>query len=246
MRTLIVGDIHGKVPFVERALAQEHPVIFVGDICDSFDRPTKDHIKCFELIFKAIDEGKATCLYGNHELSYLMPEHRCSGWNVAMQAHIDGGLRHEMAGRFDYFQLYDNILITHAGLDKRIWDKFDLNLDNLAQTLAEWCHIPGSPAHWIGKFRGGWHTVGGIFWCDFDHEFQEIPELIQIVGHTRGTELRRTGNSYCIDYNDWKSNFFYWELPDDEGTLEGNQGNATEEAPSVVGLVGQENVHQGT
>jgi len=36
MKTLIVGDIHGKVEIVEAALAQEHPVIFVGDILDSY------------------------------------------------------------------------------------------------------------------------------------------------------------------------------------------------------------------
>lgn len=216
MKTLIVGDLHGKVEVVEKALAQEHPVIFIGDIADSFDRPISDHVKCFELIFKAIDEGKATCLYGNHELSYMVPSMFCSGYTNAMAAHMTGGLKQEMASRFDYFQFYEpNILLTHAGLDKVIWDEYNLDLKSLPQTLAEWVHDVDSPAYWIGRIRGGSHKVGGIFWCDFNNEFTEVPELVQIVGHTRGRELRQIGNSYCIDYNDYKSfTPFYWELPD--------------------------------
>lgn len=215
MKTLIVGDIHGKVEVVEKALSQEHPVIFVGDIADSFDRSIPDHLECFELIFKAIDAGKATCLYGNHELSYMMPRMRCSGWNPAMQAHMDGGLIHQMAGRFDYFQFYEpNILIVHGGLDKGYWDEYKMTLAELPQLLTEWVHDENSPAYYIGRSRGGPARVGGLFWCDFDREFTEVPELVQIVGHTRGRTLRQRGNSYCVDYQDYKADDFYWDLPD--------------------------------
>lgn len=228
MKTLIVGDLHGKVEIVERALAQEHPVVFLGDIMDSWDRPIEHHLKCFDLIFDAIDAGKATCVYGNHELSYLMNKMRCSGWNPKMAKYVDatpsgdeapthdryeGGLRTQMAKRFDYFQLYDNVLITHGGLDKVLWDKFNLTLDNLAQTLAEWCANPDSPAYWIGRFRGGFDYRGGIFWNDFGHEHTPIPELIQIVGHTGGDKLRTNGTTTCIDYFDHRHDFYYTELP---------------------------------
>lgn len=229
MKTLIVGDIHGKVAVVEEALAQEHPVVFVGDIADSFDLPVADHIQCFRLIFKAIDEGKATCLYGNHELSYLVGRMRCSGWDPKMakwmggepsgdgaptDTEFVGGLRHQMATRFDYFQFYEpNILIVHGGLDKTIWDEFKLDLASLPQTLAEWVHDVNSPAYRIGRCRGGPDRVGGLFWCDFDREFTPIPELIQIVGHTRGTTLRQRGGSFCVDYNDYQNEKFYYDLP---------------------------------
>ena len=41
--------------------------------------------------------------------------------------------------------------------------------------------------HWfyqVGSSRGGRFRAGGIVWCDFDHEFQPIEDLRQIVGHT--------------------------------------------------------------
>jgi Calcineurin-like phosphoesterase len=214
MKTLFVGDIHGKVEVVERALAQEHPVIFVGDIADSFERPTTDHLKCFELIFKAIDEDKAACLYGNHELSYLMPEHRCSGWTAAMQAHMTGGLGQEINKRFKPFIfIKPNVLVTHAGLTRIIWRDFNLTLETLSETLTKWFEDINSPVHWIGQSRGGSKFVGGIFWCDFLRDFREIPDLIQIFGHTRILDLGRIGNSYCIDYNDKiRDKDFYLEV----------------------------------
>lgn len=217
MKTLIVGDLHGKIEVVERALAQEHPVIFVGDILDSFERPITDHLKCLELIFSAIDSGKAQCLYGNHELSYLYYPMRCSGYHAGMMYHIQHGLREEMEKRFKYFLFYKpNILITHAGLDRSLWIKHGLSLENLKDVLNVWCRDISNPAWQIGRVRGGTNEVGGIFWCDFNMEFEEIPELVQIFGHTIGKNLRQKGNSYCIDYHDYIKDQFYYDLPEGE------------------------------
>lgn len=232
MRTLIVGDIHGKVWAVKKALDQGVPVVFVGDILDSFEFEIEDHLECMDLIFEAIDEGKATCLYGNHEWSYLTHAMRCSGWNPKMAKYVDaiesgdlaetdiryaGGLRAQMAKRFDLFQFYEpNILITHAGLDKYIWDKYNLTLETLPDTLAKWCSDPSSPAWWIGRSRGGRQPVGGIFWNDFQREHTPIPELIQVVGHTRGRGIRVNGTTTCIDCLDLNPDpcdFFYMDLP---------------------------------
>lgn len=215
MKTLIVGDIHGKVDVVERALAQEHPVTFVGDYLDSYDHPVDDHLKCLELVEAAIDSGKATALLGNHELSYLMPKMRCSGWNPKMATHVDqkwGAILREKFLGFLFFE--PNILIVHGGLDKRIWDKYNLTLESMPQALAEWLADPDSPAYWIGQSRGGIKPCGGLFWCDFEREFRPIDGLIQIVGHTRGSGLREKFGNFCIDYNDYKHDLFYYDLPE--------------------------------
>lgn len=214
MKHLIVGDIHGKVEVVEKALAQEFPVIFVGDILDSFDRPVADHVKCMELIFAAIDSGKARCLYGNHEMSYLYDHMQCSGYNPATAAHVLGDWQHQMAGRFKHFLWFEpNILITHGGLDWSIWDEFKLTVAELPQVLTEWSQNTQSPAYRIGRSRGGMWKAGGIYWCDFDREFTPIPELVQIVGHTRGKTLRTHGENFCIDYNDYNAwSPFYYDL----------------------------------
>jgi hypothetical protein len=213
MKTLFVGDVHGKVEIVEDALAQEHPVIFVGDILDSYDRTIDNHLKCLELIFKAIDDGKAQCLFGNHELSYMYEHMRCSGYKPVTQMHMDGGVREDMWKRFKHFIfIKPNLLITHAGLTKQLWDKHHLSLESLEETLLRWSQNIHSPAYNIGAARGGWEIAGGIFWCDWNEEFIPIPGLNQIVGHTRGKTLRQVENSFCIDYNDFKKEFFYYDV----------------------------------
>jgi hypothetical protein len=42
----------------------------------------------------------------------------------------------------------------------------------------------------IGKCRGGDDNVGGMVWLDFNLEFKSLPIVPQIVGHTRGKEVR--------------------------------------------------------
>lgn len=212
-KTLIVGDLHGKSDIVKRSLDQECPVIFLGDIFDSFDKPKTEHFLCMDLILEAIDKGKAQCLYGNHELSYLIPKMICSGWNAPTAAKVLGGYGEAMRKHFKHYLFFKpNLLITHAGLDQTYWNYYGLNLDNLEDTLANWVTDENSPAYNIGRFRGGHDPVGGIFWCDFTHEHTPIEGLTQIFGHTAGKTLRRKDESYCIDYLDHSSVPFYWEI----------------------------------
>ncbi|MGF1531578.1 MAG: metallophosphoesterase [Puniceicoccaceae bacterium] len=51
-----------------------------------------------------------------------------------------------------------------------------------------------------GFVRGGDRPCGGPLWLDWNHEFD--PEGLpypQIVGHTRGPNVRQKGGSYCLD-----------------------------------------------
>ena len=41
------------------------------------------------------------------------------------------------------------------------------------------------------------HAHAGIVWCDYT-EFEDIPNVKQIFGHTRGN-IRQTDNHICID-----------------------------------------------
>ena len=86
MKYVFIGDIHGKVDAVKAALDKEGKKIFVGDFIDSYDHSIEDHKTCYDLVFDAIDKGDAEAIYGNHELSYIVPDiHRCSGWNGERQ-----------------------------------------------------------------------------------------------------------------------------------------------------------------
>jgi len=52
----------------------------------------------------------------------------------------------------------------------------------------------------VGRARGGMGSaVGGLTWCDWDHEFVPVASVRQIVGHTAGAGPRSHGENWCID-----------------------------------------------
>jgi hypothetical protein len=201
-------------------LSREGMKIFIGDFIDSFDRSEKDHQKCFELVLEAIKKDEAESLFGNHELSYIqpfseirsVPIHRCSGYSYKRHQ-IIRMFKHELTQYFKpYLLLEPTILITHAGLTRRIWGQFNLSFDSLEKTLENWWLDANSPMHWIGNYRGGIHPVGGLFWCDWNAEFEPVPELTQVFGHTAGHSIRQKENSFCIDCLDHTNDFLTFEL----------------------------------
>lgn len=213
MKHIFIGDIHGKVELVEKALAKDGKKIFVGDFMDSFDRSSVDMFNCLRLVTEAIEKGEAEAIFGNHELSYKMPKiHRCSGFSTENEI-VYWEKAKEVESLFKpYVIIQPNILVTHAGLTNIIWNKFNLHWDNLDLKLKNWWENIKSPAHWIGKRRGGLNSVGGIFWCDFNTDFRPIPGIIQIFGHTAGKEIRKVEDSYCIDCLDYTDDFLELEI----------------------------------
>ena len=214
MKATFIGDIHGQVEIVESALSQPGRKIFVGDLVDSFTRTPADARKCVELVLAAVEAGEAEVIYGNHELSYLFPRHRCSGYNLATDEFM-----HELRPRItavfkSHIMLAPDFLVTHAGLTKQIWDDQLLDLDVLDRALSDWWLDMYSPVHWIGYSRGGRDQCGGTFWCDFKREFKPVPGLRQVFGHTRGKGIRQVEESYCIDcLENGPSQFLTLEVP---------------------------------
>src|SRR3990167_1253739 len=161
MKYVFVGDIHGKYEEIQKALDMEGKKIFVGDIMDSFTRPTEDHRKCLTMILDATEKGEADVIYGNHELSYLNPRHKCSGWSIPGQA-LMFEFRDKIKKIFKpYILLCPEFLVTHAGLTRQIWDEFQLTPNNLEQFLFQWWPNNRTPVHWIGNYRGGINQCGG-------------------------------------------------------------------------------------
>jgi len=221
MKYIFVGDIHGKLDVMEEALSRDGMKIFVGDLVDSFDRSIEDQIKCVQLAVEAVKTGEAKVLFGNHELSYLVPSrHRASGFKAATATHLIH-LKEDMRKHFQYLLEIEssdpnenNYLITHAGLHPTVMTEHD----TFYRTTDEWIDDPDSSAHWVGESRGGLQPVGGIFWCDFDDEFMPIPHINQIFGHTRhggrGIRTMHTLDSknWCIDCLDSKTEFLELEI----------------------------------
>ena len=215
MKYTFVGDIHGKDYAVEAALDRDGMKIFVGDFMDSFDRTPKQHRRCLELVTRAIEIGEARAIYGNHELNYLMPRHRCSGWSQA-GADLMREFQDKIEELFDpHIILAPDFLVTHAGLTKRLWDGNGMDLDSLGTTLSMWWHDDTSPVHYIGVYRGGNRAYGGTFWCDWNQEFEPVPGLRQVCGHSAGGSrgmIRQNGNSYNVDCLDLSNRFLTLEI----------------------------------
>jgi len=212
MKFIFIGDIHGKVHKVEEALALDGHKVFVGDFMDSYDRSDSDHAKCLDLVIEAAKKEEATVLYGNHELSYIMPErHRCSGYRPYLDSNVIPAYLPDIQKYFKpFFEPAEDWLVTHAGLHPEVAMQLS---ENWGQEFID----PSSALHWIGRYRGGLNPVGGIFWCDFNMEFELIEGLNQVFGHTRqrnGIQKREAPNSvnYCIDVLDMKHEFLTLDL----------------------------------
>ena len=166
-------------------------------------------------------------MFGNHDVHYLFdaPTTWCSGFEMWKYKAIDDVLskdRGTIQEKFYWSIVVDDILLTHAGLDNRllspVCDTNERIFTYLDQGDVEArIKLKTNDLHWfyqVGRSRGGRARTGGIVWCDFDHEFQPIEDLRQIVGHTnqwetgKAAQYHREGftniieaNNICIDCN---------------------------------------------
>lgn len=189
MKWLVVGDLHGQHEIAQAALDTDYPVVFIGDYLDSFKRSVDDQIITLRLVLNAVRRDKAVALRGNHELSYWLPNAQCSGYKAATQLHFNDLVKDfEMLTR-DYVWV-EGFLISHAGVSQHILDLYDLSLE-------EYLHRGRFGD--VGYSRGGLSPVGGLYWCDWRYDFEPVPDVKQIVGHTRGALIRENDGNYCID-----------------------------------------------
>jgi len=137
MRTLVLGDTHGK-PNWKLAVDHENPdrVIFIGDYFDSFDisgveqiQNFKDIIEYKETSFSNVGtlnehKTKVVLLIGNHDLHYFpkVCNTRTSGYQAriapSIMQVIDENRKHlQMAYQFDDF------VFSHAGISIEFLDQ---------------------------------------------------------------------------------------------------------------------------
>ena len=197
MGTLVVGDLHGKLGVVKQALATTHDVVFVGDYVDSYTESVELQIQTLDTVLDAIEnEGdRVQGILGNHEMSYLEPHlgMRCSGFNPITDMQLMTRIS-RMNTLLKCYTRVDGFLISHAGVSQRL-----LSAEGLSSVDE---YLDAGDYYQIGVTRGGLSPVGGLFWCDWRFEFDPIADVPQIVGHTRNNNIRRMGNSYCIDVLD--------------------------------------------
>ena len=197
MKTISIGDIHGRDIWKNVDPSKYDKIIFVGDYVDSF---TVSNITILNNLldiieFKKSFKDKVILLLGNHDIQYILgySHFGCSGYRPTM--YYD--LNETFTKNFELFQIayqIDDILWSHAGVHEG-WYKQRYKKEISADSLNELFYITpreDNPLFDVGYRRGGHYDVGGPLWCD-KNELSGSPyrKLNQIVGHTRVDRIIR-------------------------------------------------------
>jgi predicted MPP superfamily phosphohydrolase len=217
MKTVVIGDIHGRSTWkLITHLENADRIIFVGDYFDSFDIKTEEQLNNFlDIIEYKKSSGKEVImLIGNHDHHYFpeITDTGTSGYQrvgkYQIEPIIDANREHlQIAYQMDEF------LFTHAGVSSIFMDEtFGLNkwkVETIADQLNE-----------MFKHRPGVFTFNGIDGYG-DDEYQTPiwirprslmrankntlrKQVIQVVGHTQVKSLdliaadKTFGNRYYL------------------------------------------------
>jgi hypothetical protein len=206
MRTLIIPDVHQKLDKLSRIINNNtfDRLISLGDWFDDFyDTPeqTENTARYIVDLYSKYGDN-FIWLLGNHDIPYLYPatydRHACSGntreklkaINSVFQGSTVIGYSPKLAYRLEIEGCYD-LLLSHAGASEHHFAK-PFTDELTAKDIIERCEVAerllamglDDPILSAGIARGGREVVGGITWMDWRYEYEPIPTLSQIVGHT--------------------------------------------------------------
>jgi len=230
MRTLVIGDVHGRVNRLEALLLQEgilekkldsssivrvnhdDAVIQLGDLGHYGYKTQAQDRDTWELAPDWLD----TILLGNHDAAVFDPQHSFGGYLEPFPETVYLMKQAKKSGKLQLAAEAHGFLLTHAGLHPHWYRGMDdPHLKSMdAKECAEWLNEENAKeGQWSTRFceirdnvdpmRGGSHRVGGILWRDARQKLYE--GYRQIFGHTSKDTVCRTYNesqSYCIDVGD--------------------------------------------
>ena len=193
MKTVTIGDIHGKPDWKKVNPANYDIIIFLGDYVDSNtieDEEMLDNLAEIVALKKRFPR-KVKLLYGNHENSYLFRQYRTTGYRYDIAEQITTILS-DNSGLFQVAWQYRNYLWTHAGIHSDFYNQklasCVLQTDkSLAATLERLFSEEYRALFEVGYERGGWDEkmTGGPFWIDKSRLLKDpLRGYHQIVGHT--------------------------------------------------------------
>lgn len=209
MKSIIIGDIHGRDIWLDIIDQPFDRVIFLGDYVD-----THHHISGLEQIdnlrsiiaFKEANPTKVTLLIGNHDYHYF-PEIGQTGTS---------GYQPTMAKSFEYeFDTYRNffqiatvdqgVVCSHAGITKTWLQDVDINHLEIHSTVDQINDLfRGKPrkfnfylddTSWYGD-----NIHQSPIWVRPDALVRDSINAAQVVGHTTQNSINTTlGKLYLID-----------------------------------------------
>lgn len=195
---VIIPDIHNKWFEAEEILDKEGDsnVIFLGDYFDDFDDTLETTYQTAEWLKKSMTNPNRVHLLGNHDLSYIDERYRCSGFSEGkMFAIRNAGVD---LTKLQHYCWAGDWLCTHAGLTRDFFSAFNHKNLYIHEFLDDMVDNYTNRLYNCSASRGGRDAHSGIVWCDYN-EFEPIPNVKQIFGHTHGDVRLKDDNNICID-----------------------------------------------
>jgi len=211
--------------FLETHFMNVDKIIFVGDYVDSFDCSNVQMKKNLEdiIFFKKALPEKVVLLIGNHDVSYIMSDQRCSGFRPEMQ-HDFYKIYMDNIEEFQFAYEHQNTLWTHAGVTKGWIRELNAFLKDdeqrfysftkdyvdlpLVDKLNESWKLRLAPLFNVDRYSGGWNAWAGPLWVRPKILNAECMKSIQqVVGHTPMDQVTQVGTiTYidCLEYGEEK------------------------------------------
>lgn len=226
MKTITIGDLHGKGHWKFVDPAQYDKIIFIGDYLDAFDVDNETMLDNLNdiIYFKNVYPDKVILLIGNHDQLQYVHNVRCSGFRPEM-AVVFKGVLEENRDLFQAAFQHKDIIWTHAGIHdgwyntrckeptERLAGELNEPMWNIADVL-NLAYEAGSRFMFdIGRRRGGRHDVGGPFWVDKDLLSKKpLKGYRQIVGHNKVDEIKTINGVTFVDVLDTKEEFYELDI----------------------------------
>lgn len=195
MKTILIGDIHGRDTWkgiLEKESLNLSRVIFIGDYFDSFNIKGLDQIHNFNEIirFKESTDLEVVMLIGNHDHHYMNVGETYSGYQPQYQHDIYWVLN-ENKKHLQMAYKMDNILCSHAGISS-VWldNKFYWNEETLVDDINDLYKYQPTKFNFTGFDPYGdspqsspiWIRPKSLVRSNRDSILKK--NYIQIVGHT--------------------------------------------------------------
>ena len=226
MRSIVISDLHHRYRWVEPYLAAQtyDEVIFIGDYFDGLRDTPEQARDTARWLKESLNQPHRIHLMGNHDVwyGYGCPYAFCSDNTEAKKEAIDSVLTAGDWERLELCYWSQRILFSHAGIHPRWFSHpihgVELNYIKRVCEIGRKNLVNGNPdpIFMAGRARGGGYgrRPGGITWLDFNHEFEPIDGLNQIVGHTphaapdsegvvkwKPNKIKPRSTNYCVDFN---------------------------------------------
>ena len=235
MRTLVIGDIHGRSNW-KLAIHQEQPdrVIFIGDYFDSFEIPGVTQLRNFEDIveYQKTAGIEVVMLIGNHDYHYMQSVESYSGYQPVFHHQFNEALRNNGDNMQIAYQ-FDDVVCSHAGLSS-VWldNRFgegQWSVETMVEQVNELFKYKPLEFYFDGFDPYGNSKTQGPLWIRpaalMSANKETIKkQIIQVVGHT---QVKGILDSYAASQKSMGGRYYLIDALDDEGYMSYENGEFT-------------------